>query len=677
MKNLDIIANDLFNKIRGRFPTITLGNEKGEVTNVPQEARFFDFDYMGDGKPLGKINVTLTDQAVTVMYSNDFVTNEDEITKNKWFNFLKELRVFAKKRMLSFDTRNITKSNLDKRDYKFLVNNSNKKFGESKMESKMYGTATTSYQKVGNARLAIKHIRPINQESATGRIQGLGSIYVESAEGERFKYPFKHLNGARAMARHVSEGGNPYDDFGKHITGLSEELANLKKFKTYMGRSAVMAESLGEYMDAVKERIETVKKTVSSLQKESYYKEAVEGFEVPVLEDVPSDVVENWIDQLTIRQFNEELSDVFPYIYKLVSEVTKAKELGPEDVLGEGPTWDKFASGVKQAASAVGDAVLGSEEEAKAEDALATHIVKVTGDETAAGRVMGVCRGNTLECLYSYIKEKGLESSPAVEAIAKQFGLKGNANMQVDHYDPEAEFESAIEKALGQFAEGGITLPQPDQEPQADDHTLDKQVAMNKAAGEKDLGNGFVSFTYDHAVAGNVPAIKDTNSGMVIIQNKRAGSNSAIIRSPARYIMIPPEGSNQKGGPAMKLGPQTQAAADKAFAESDDTIDVKIGPDGSLSKVGADKLSPKKEKKLPISEFILSMFDRHTGEFPKGETAVLTKIEKDYGEDLIQPAKAFIEKIRETYDQYQMENNPQQMEFESEYARMRELAGLK
>ena len=31
------------------------------------------------------------------------------------------------------------------------------------------------------------------------------------------------------MARHVAEGGNPYDDFGKHVVGLSEELAKLTK----------------------------------------------------------------------------------------------------------------------------------------------------------------------------------------------------------------------------------------------------------------------------------------------------------------------------------------------------------------------------------------------------------------------------------------------------------------
>jgi len=49
------------------------------------------------------------------------------------------------------------------------------------------------------------------------------------------------------MARHVSEGGNPFDDFGKHITEMSSELNQLRKFKTYMNRSNVMAEGLKKY----------------------------------------------------------------------------------------------------------------------------------------------------------------------------------------------------------------------------------------------------------------------------------------------------------------------------------------------------------------------------------------------------------------------------------------------
>jgi hypothetical protein len=92
MKNLDFIADELFNKIRGRFPSVTIGNEKGEVTNVPNEARYYDFDFKEGQTTLGKVSVSLDEKGIAIMYSNDFVTNEDSVTKENWYNFLKELR---------------------------------------------------------------------------------------------------------------------------------------------------------------------------------------------------------------------------------------------------------------------------------------------------------------------------------------------------------------------------------------------------------------------------------------------------------------------------------------------------------------------------------------------------------------------------------------------------------
>ena len=588
MKNLNFIADELFNKIRGRFPSITIGNDNGEVTNVPQEARFFDFDYKEGERSLGKISISLDEKTISVMYSNDFVEGEDDATRQHWYEFLKELRQFSRKRLLNFDTRNITKSNLNKRDYKFLAIN---RPGEDTMvESKMYGTSRTSYQDVGNARLAIKHSQPVNQMMPAGRTQHIESIYIESSEGERFKYPYRHLNGARAMARHVGEGGKPFDDFGSHITSLSEELSKLKKFKTYMGRSSVMAEGLNDYLDAVNERIDLVKSTIHGLQRETYYKEAVAGFEVPVMEEVPNDIAENWIDQLTIRQFNEELKDVFPYIYRLVSEHTRAKELGPEDLLGEGPTWDKFKSGVGQAASAVGDAVFGSKEEEDAKNILAKYIVTQTRDKTAAGRVFASCKGNELECLYSYVKEKRLPETPEVQQIAKKFGLKGTANMQVDSYDQDKGngVKSTLERIKGAFQD-------------FESWAEDLEAGALASGNDTEEGNA-----YAHAVQ------------QAKMQGKKKGDK------------VP-------------------------HPNGDDEITL--------------------EKKVPVSEFVLSLYDRNTGTFPKGETAVLTAIEKDYGESFIEPAKQFIERINQTFEQFQTQQSPQQ--FDPDFQRMRELAGLR
>ena len=326
MIKLDVIAQDLFNKIRGRFPSITIGTSEGTVTNDPKQARFFDFDF----KEGAKVNVTLDDKNLTVMYNDSLIQNESDMVKKGWFDFMKEMRQFAKKRMLQFDTRDITKNNLDRRDYDYQVKT---RPGEQQMsESTMYGTSRNSIQNVGNARVLVKHSKPVNQEQPGARTRDIHSLYVESGEGERFKYPFRHLNGARAMARHVAEGGNQYDDFGKYIVSLSEELSNLRKFKTYMNRSAVMAEGLRGYMDVVNERIDTVKETILKLQKETHYKETFKDFSPTANEEVPEDVSNSWIDELTIRQFNEDLKSVFPYIYKLVSEANKVKELGPEDL---------------------------------------------------------------------------------------------------------------------------------------------------------------------------------------------------------------------------------------------------------------------------------------------------------------------------------------------------------
>ena len=68
------------------------------------------------------------------MYSDNFVGEQDEITKQKWYDFLKEMRQFAKKRLMKFDTRNINKSNLDRRDYEFLAaNRGDNQMSESKI----------------------------------------------------------------------------------------------------------------------------------------------------------------------------------------------------------------------------------------------------------------------------------------------------------------------------------------------------------------------------------------------------------------------------------------------------------------------------------------------------------------------------------------------------------------
>jgi hypothetical protein len=333
--NLDKIALDLYGKIETRFPNIKIGDENAKVlskkSDVPH-ARFFEFEYRENGKGFGTVAITLDeDDGIVVQISGDIADSQHRGA----FKFIRSFRQFAKDRLLNFDVQNIGKDNLDKRDYEFQAKRKEEPM-EPIMENKMFGTAKMSYQDLGEARLVVKHSQPINTDLAAGRTMHIESIYIENAQGERFKYPYKHLNGARALAEHIKAGGNPYDTIGQHISGLSEELAQLRKFKNYVGRNDTLSEAMDDINYRVAERIEVVKKEVHNLQRPTYYAQFAESFTANENQEIPEDVMTDWIDRLTIRTFNEELRTAFPYIFRLVDESSiPVKELSPDDLLDE------------------------------------------------------------------------------------------------------------------------------------------------------------------------------------------------------------------------------------------------------------------------------------------------------------------------------------------------------
>ncbi len=341
--NLDKIALDLYGKIQTRFPNIKMGDENATVlsrkADIPK-ARFFEFEYEEGGEPLGTIAITLdADDGIVIQVSGDLVNDDDNTTHHGAYKFIRSFRQFAKDRLLNFDVQNIGKSNLDKRDYEFQAKRKEEPM-EPIMENKLYGNARMSYQDLGEARLVIKHSQPVNLDLPAGRTMHIESIYIENAHGERFKYPFKHINGARALAEHIKHGGIPYDSIGKHIISLSEELGQLKKFKNYVGRQEQLSEAMGDITTKVMERIDQVKKEIHSLQRSSYYEQFAESFTEQQAREIPESLMNDWVDRLTIRTFNEELKSVFPYIYNLVDEsALPVAELDPEDILSEAPTF--------------------------------------------------------------------------------------------------------------------------------------------------------------------------------------------------------------------------------------------------------------------------------------------------------------------------------------------------
>ena len=677
MKNLDTVAEELFNKIRGRFPSVTVGDESATITNQPSTGRFFEFTF-ASGK---KVNISLNEKDLTIMYSKDLFGEDDNVLKDKWFDFLKELRQFAKKRMLNFDTRDINKSNLDKRDYEYLST-------EKQMsESKMYGTSRTSYQNVGTAKMVVKHAGPVNHENAAGRTQNVHSIYIESEGGERFKYPYRHLNGARAMTRHVAEGGTPYDDFGKHITGLSEELANLRKFKTYMNRSSVMAEGLSGYMDVVNERLDTVKKTVEMLQRENFYKESIDNFETTVLEDVPSDVSNSWIDELTIKQFNEELKGVFPYIYRLVSEANKVKDLGPEDLLDEENAEQNLQN----------DEINGENNVDSMESAFENHLESIVSGANYE-------KDPTME------KTKQFEMFKEQMAVSSVMGLKefnfNNKTVTVN-MDPKLAEQVLAENPLRWIAQGAAKL-MPSVGAGAKQGLDD--IARAATSGAKTAAQG--ARTAAQAAAPAVgQAAKTTGQA---IGRGAAATAGAVGRNVVQPAAKAAGTVGAIGGGAYLAGDQLMGAAGDAIAAAGDKIvtsagdltaalgDKLAGMVPNLGEIGAmaakyalpvglviaaifggskllgylfggkdekegteDKMIGKDEKDndVPLEEFVKSMYDYTRNAFPKGETAVLTQVQKQYGDSAVDEAQSVMSQLVSGQDE--------------EMARIQHLAGVR
>lgn len=333
--NLDKIAQELYGKIQTRFPAIKIGDEQANVLSKKEDipnARFFEFEYDEGADSLGTVAITLDPvDGIVVQVSGDLVDNND-VSNKEAFKFIRSFRQFAKDRLLKFDIQNIGKSNLDKRDYQFQA----KRKEPNIMESKLFGTSKISYQDLGEARLIIKHNQHINPDLPAGRTMHIESIYIQNADGERFKYPFKHLNGARALAEHIKHGGNPYDAIGKHVIGLSEELAHLRKFKGYVNRQPMISETMGNVTDRVIERIDEIKKEIHQLQRTAYYETFAESFTERDETIIPEDVVSDLVDRLTVKTFNEELKAVFPYIYKFIDESElPVRDMDPTDILDE------------------------------------------------------------------------------------------------------------------------------------------------------------------------------------------------------------------------------------------------------------------------------------------------------------------------------------------------------
>ena len=337
-------SQDLFNKIRSQFTNIRLGDENGAATADSESAVFFEFEFQEDSDTFGSVSVSIADgETMKVFYNRNLVDKIDEDSKGEWYAFLKELKDFAVEHQLRFDVRDITKSNLSKQDYENLAD-TNKTVNTDEMSEELNritklagvekapvaegltGTSKSSFENLNKTKLIIRHKGKVDETVPGSRSRQIQSLYIENEEGERFKYPMTHLAGARAMQRHVSNGGRPHDEFGEHIVATSEDIAKLNSFSRYVTNKDQLNDNAGDIIEQTKLKLENLRGYMKNIAKQSHYEAASKDFKTADEQVLDDETVNKMREKFTMTNLDSRVEDALPIINRIMSELETTKE---------------------------------------------------------------------------------------------------------------------------------------------------------------------------------------------------------------------------------------------------------------------------------------------------------------------------------------------------------------
>ena len=249
-------AQQLFDLLISRDFDPELLDVNGMPASDPSKADLFNFDFRAEsGKDYGTVVILLGDDNNLEVYFGDNVgrTMEGQ-DKQDWFDFLEQLKPFAVKHFMSFSPKNINRLRYSMQGQAAIK--------EGLFES-WTGTKTQSWNgKQTEARLMIKHKKSLGETDA--RFRYVESLFVETAEGERYKLPFTKLSGGRAMVEHVRNGGRPYDMRGQHIVQIVEELNILSRFRR-ANQGRLLEGDTAQLVEETNDYYETAQRTLKSL----------------------------------------------------------------------------------------------------------------------------------------------------------------------------------------------------------------------------------------------------------------------------------------------------------------------------------------------------------------------------------------------------------------------------
>jgi len=335
-------AHKLFDLLVSRDFDPEMLDATGRPSESPSETEIFSFDFRAEsGKDYGTVVIMLGDNNELEVYCSDNVGRSMEgDDKNDWFDFLAQLKNFATRNFMSFGIKNLNRLRYSMQGQAGIK--------ESVFES-WAGKKDISWNAgATESRLMIKHKRALGEGEA--RFRCIESLFIETAEGERYKLPFRNLTAGKAMLEHVRAGGRPYDDRGQHISEMVTELNVLSRFRRanqgrlLEGDTAVLVEKTTAYY-------ETLRHTLKSLTTRGGYGRYFESWN-PVELTEESAVIDGLKHLFVTQSIDQRIEDALPLIARIQQQENAMKETeifeAWADQLMEG-TWQTPDTPEKQA----------------------------------------------------------------------------------------------------------------------------------------------------------------------------------------------------------------------------------------------------------------------------------------------------------------------------------------
>lgn len=294
--NVGKLSEKIFKALKSYQLSLSLYTDSGESTLSPSEARRF----YNEEKNI-MVNLETMDEISKLKVN---IGDDNDI--NEIRPLLDILKKIARTYNIQYVLRTFDRK-ITPKDFSFQA--------VTEGFTRPWGTVKTSRRKFENATLYIRHTKRVNEEKRGSRSRNIHSIFIENSMGERFRFPYKNVSGAKAMCVHVSEGGTPYDENGRRIISVVNEQSKLKEFINYSKKDINLRENNTKILDEVKSRIFELNSTINSIHTKSGYNRFIENYEENITEESSENLVEFNID------LPEEFSEIKPFLESVATRL--------------------------------------------------------------------------------------------------------------------------------------------------------------------------------------------------------------------------------------------------------------------------------------------------------------------------------------------------------------------